>query len=72
MTYFIVLTKPNRKKASVEQAGNQLIVSVDAPAHEGLANERLLEILAEYFHVAKSRIRIVRGKTAHIKHVEIT
>lgn len=65
--------KPNARKARVEvRDGGQLLVQVDAPAVEGKANGRLLEILAEHFRVARSRIRIIRGKTSRIKVVEVS
>lgn len=40
---------------------NNYKVKVDAPAIEGEANRRLLEILADYFKVSKSSIKILRG-----------
>ncbi len=46
-------------------------VWVRARAHDGLANERLIELLAEYFHVARSRIEILKGHTARKKQVVI-
>ncbi|MGB7533576.1 MAG: DUF167 domain-containing protein [Halobacteriota archaeon] len=63
---------PNSKKAKVEQTeGGVLRVNVDAPAKEGKANKRLVEILAKYFSKPKSSIRIVKGQTSKNKVVEI-
>jgi len=63
---------PNSKKAKVEQTeGGVLRVNVDAPAKEGKANKRLVEILAKYFSKPKSSIRIVKGRTSKNKVVEI-
>jgi len=63
---------PNSKKAKVEQTeGGVLRVNVDAPAKEGKANKRLVEILAKYLSKPKSSIRIVKGRTSKNKVVEI-
>jgi len=64
---------PNSKKAKVEQTegGGILRVNVDAPAKEGKANKRLVEILAKYFSKPKTSIRIVKGQTSKNKVVEI-
>ncbi|MCD6456535.1 MAG: DUF167 domain-containing protein [Methanophagales archaeon] len=63
---------PNSKKAKVEQTeGGVLRVNVDAPAKEGKANKRLVEILAKYFSKPKSSIRIVKGWTSKNKVVEV-
>jgi len=63
---------PNSKKAKVEQTeGGILRVNVDAPAKEGKANKRLVEILAKYSSKPKSSIRIVKGQTSKNKVVEI-
>ncbi len=63
---------PNSKKAKVEQTeGGVLRVNVDAPAKEGKANKRLVEILAKYSSKPKSSIRIVKGRTSKNKVVEI-
>ncbi|HJH25177.1 MAG TPA: hypothetical protein C5S37_00035 [Methanophagales archaeon] len=63
---------PNSKKAKVEQTeGGILMVNVDAPAKEGKANKRLVEILAKYSSKPKSSIRIVKGQTSKNKVVEI-
>ncbi len=63
---------PNSKKAKVEQTeGGILRVNVDAPAKEGKANKRLVEILAKYFSKPKSSIRIVKGRTSKNKVIEI-
>ncbi|TMI82806.1 MAG: DUF167 domain-containing protein, partial [Bacillati bacterium ANGP1] len=39
---------------------------------EGLANKAVVELLAEYFHVPRSRVRIIRGQAGRRKIVEIS
>ena len=63
---------PNAKQADVlEESENNFRVKVDAPPKEGKANKRLIEILAQYFDVAKSKIKIVKGEKSRQKIVEI-
>jgi uncharacterized protein YggU (UPF0235/DUF167 family) len=45
-------------------------VSVNASAREGKANEAVIELLADYFSVPISSIRIVRGEKARRKLIE--
>jgi len=63
---------PNAKQAGVlEESENNFRVKVDAPPKEGKANKRLIEVLAQYFDVAKSKIKIVKGEKSRQKIVEI-
>jgi uncharacterized protein (TIGR00251 family) len=67
-----VKVKPSAKREGVSvNADGMLEVAVSAPPEKGKANERLVELLAEHFRVAKSKIRIVSGHTKRQKVVEI-
>ncbi len=66
-----VRVTPNAKKARVEETEDGLRVWVDAPAVEGRANKRLVEILAKYFGVRKSEIKIIRGEKGRNKVIEV-
>ena len=46
-------------------------VSVTAPARQGRANTAVIEALAEYFAVPRSRVRIIRGQSTRHKVVDI-
>jgi uncharacterized protein (TIGR00251 family) len=60
------------RRTSVEPLeGGGLRVAVTAPPHEGRANEAVIEALAEYFRIPRSKVRIVLGRTARRKVVEI-
>ena len=62
----------NARRASVEPLeGGGLRVTVTAPPHEGQANQAVIKTLAEYFRVPRSRVRILLGRTARRKVVEI-
>lgn len=54
-------------------ANNEKILkcSVTAPRDKGKANEALIELLAEYFDLPKSAIRLVKGETSRQKILEI-
>ena len=67
-----IRVKPNARKNEVQKiAENQFVVSVTAPPVEGRANEKVIEVLARYFHKPKRSVTIVRGKTAREKIIEI-
>ena len=48
-----------------------LVVYLREKAHDGEANEALVKLLADYYDVSKSCIKIVRGQKSHQKVVEI-
>jgi uncharacterized protein (TIGR00251 family) len=64
--------KPNSKKGPrVEVGEDGLVVYVREVAADGQANEALTKLLAEYYDVPKSRVKIIRGHTSRQKVVEI-
>jgi uncharacterized protein len=67
-----VTVKPNAKSAAVTKlTETEYRVILHAPAQDGKANRALIELLADYFHVPKSAIMIVRGEFARKKVVKI-
>jgi len=46
-------------------------IKVAAVPEKGRANQALCEFLADHFGVAKSKVRIVRGETSHIKRIHL-
>lgn len=57
-----VQVKPRSKKEGVEVlTESSFVVRVNAPPTEGLANERVIELLAEYFQRPKSKIELIAG-----------
>ena len=64
--------KPNAHRNEVTKLDDTTYrVSVTAPPIEGRANEKLIEVLAEYFGRPKWCVRILRGETSRQKLVEI-
>lgn len=67
-----VTAKPRARRESVKELmAGEYLVTVCAPAREGKANRAIIELLAGYFSIPKSAIRIVRGQTSRKKLVEI-
>jgi len=67
-----VTVKPNAKQEQVEKTGeNEFVVRVKARPQEGKANQAVVEALAEYFDVAKSRVVLLRGQTSKHKVFDI-
>ena len=68
----LVKVKPNSKVEKVERIEeNEFVVSTNAPPTEGQANRAVVEAIADYFKIAKSRVRIVLGQTSKTKILEI-
>ncbi len=64
--------KPNKQQGRlVKGVDGGWIAEVNAPAHDNLANERLIEIIAEHFGVAYSRVSVVSGFKSSTKTIEI-
>jgi len=66
-----VTVKPNSRIASVEERDGEYFVRLDAPAREGRANGRLVEVLAAHFGVPKTRVVIRSGARGRKKVVDI-
>ena len=64
--------KPNaRKNEIIKVSESNYEVKTTATPADGKANEAIVELLAKYFRVAKSRVMIVKGKASHVKIVKI-
>ncbi|MBC8358281.1 MAG: DUF167 domain-containing protein [Candidatus Aminicenantes bacterium] len=67
-----VKVKPRAKENRIEQTDkNQFSVWVQARPEKGQANRAVIEILAEYFGLSKSRVMLLKGQTAKQKTFEI-
>ena len=64
---------PRSSMNKVEKLGEgDYKVKLTAPPVDGKANDMLIQVLAKYFGVAKSSLKIVGGKTARTKIVDIS
>ncbi len=68
-----VHVKPRARKNTIDAwlDENTVKVSVTAAPENGKANEAVLDLLADAFHVSPSSLKLVRGFTTRMKHVEI-
>ena len=67
-----VRVTPNAREASVTKVNESVFEGrVDEKAIRGRANKRLLEVMAEYFGVPKSKVSIVRGAKTRDKIIEV-
>lgn len=67
-----VRVKPRSRHEAVKKIDEQnLQVCVKEPAEEGKANCALIGALARHFNVSSSAIKIIAGKTARRKVIEI-
>lgn len=55
----------------VKISENSFEVKTTITPEDGKANASVIEQLAKYFRVAKSKVSIVKGETAHMKVVKI-
>ncbi len=74
MTYRIsAKIKPNSKhQEGVAVKDGVYIVATKAPAIDGKANERAIELLAKHLGARKTQIKLVSGYTSRFKIFEIT
>jgi len=68
----VKVTPRSSKNAIVGWEGDLLKVRLRAIPEKGNANEALIELLAEFFSVAPSKISISSGHTSRIKKVVFT
>jgi len=66
-----VIVKTNSRTNTIQIVNGIYNVSVKSKPQDGKANEDLIEVLSEYFSVAKSKVVIKRGLTTQHKSVEI-
>lgn len=68
-----VTVKPGSKKGPLVQPSltGELLVYVREPAIEGKANRAVVELLADYFGVPKSKVQMISGITSRHKRFKI-
>ncbi|NPB05315.1 MAG: DUF167 domain-containing protein [Aquificae bacterium] len=67
-----VRAKPRSKKEGVKRLSEDLLeVRVSVPPEGGRANERIRELLASFFGVSKSRVKLLKGETSREKLFEV-
>lgn len=67
----LVRVVPNSKIDEVRKDRDRYVVRVKEPAKEGRANRAVIKLLAEYFKVPQSAVRVVSGLGSKSKVIEI-
>ncbi len=67
-----VRAKPKVREEKIEKIDeSHYIVSVKEPPLKGQANKAIIRVLADYFNLPQSQIRIISGLTSRQKTIEI-
>ena len=66
-----VKAKPNSKSEEVSREGDSFLVKVKEQTKEGKANQAVIKLLAEYFGVPQSHVRILGGFRSKSKIIEV-
>jgi len=66
-----IKTIPNAKKEEITKEGDLYKVKVSAPAVDGKANKAVIEALADFFKVKKSKVKILNGEKSRGKLIRI-
>ncbi len=62
---------PKSSRNLVKEENGRIKVYLTKPAEDGLANQQLVELLAEYFKVPQHSVRVVSGLGSKNKVIEI-
>ena len=71
MRIYIKVSPRSSKNEVTKISEGEYKVKLTAAPVDGKANDMLVHILSEYFNVSKSSLKIIGGKSAKIKIVEI-
>lgn len=66
-----VKVKPGSSQEKIAMEGEVLTIWTHARAHDGEANKKVIELVAKYYGVSKTSVKLVRGATSKIKTFEI-
>lgn|GEM_PF-5481848 len=72
---FTIKAKPDTrisgKTPAISLRQGKLLVAVQAPAVDGKANEAILEAMADFFGLAKSRLSLIKGQQGKEKVIAL-
>lgn len=71
MRIYVRVSPRSSKKEIIKISEGEYKVRLTAPPTEGEANKMLIEMMADYFDVPKSRVKIVGGRSTRTKIVDI-
>ncbi|UCE42095.1 MAG: YggU family protein [Candidatus Aminicenantes bacterium] len=65
-----VQVQPKAREQKIQKTGEkEYTVRVLSPPSEGKANKEVIAVLASYFHIPPSRVKILKGKKSRQKIV---
>ncbi|MBQ9180878.1 DUF167 domain-containing protein [Candidatus Saccharibacteria bacterium] len=68
MTEYKITVKPGASRTEVREVGpEELVIYLQARAHDGEANTALIQTLAKHFKIPKTSIEIIRGTKSRQK-----
>ena len=68
-----ITAKPRAKEESVEKIDDtHFVVAVKEPPIQGRANAAIINALADFLHIAPTRLSIVSGYTRRKKVIEVS
>jgi len=62
---------PKASRNLIKKENDSLKAYLTQPAHHGLANKQLIELLARHLKVKKYQIKIIKGEKSRNKVIEI-
>jgi uncharacterized protein (TIGR00251 family) len=62
---------PKASRNLVKKENNDYKVYLTKPARDNLANDQLIDLLAEYLKIKKYQLKIIKGEKSRNKLVEI-
>jgi uncharacterized protein (TIGR00251 family) len=71
MRIYVRVIPRSGKDEVVKISDAEYKVKVTAPPEKGKANEKVVELLAYHLAVPKSSMKIIAGKTARIKIIDV-
>ena len=67
-----VKVKPGSSQEKIAMGDDEVLtIWTHARAHNGEANKKVIELVAKYYGVSKTSVKLVRGATSKIKTFEI-
>ena len=66
-----VKVKPNSKTEEISLEGNSFIIRIKEPPKEGKANQAVIKMLAKYFDISQSQVRILSGLKRRNKVIQV-
>lgn len=62
---------PKASRSLIKEENDSLKAYLTQPAHDGLANKQLIELLAKHLKLKKYQIKILKGENSQNKVIEI-